>query len=293
MIEPVDKSGKLTVGELLTTAIVVFQDAGFRRPRFEAEYLLQAALGINKAALYLSSDKRIKPENMALYQGMLARRLTQEPLQYIVGEVEFWSRNFLVTPDVLIPRQETEFVLEQVLALIRRQTDGCRLILDMGTGSGIIADVLAAELPCQVVAVDLSPAALDVAMANINTHFLQHRVSFVCSDLFTAFAKQQQFDVIVSNPPYVAETEKDDLLMEVKEYEPSLSLFAGSDGLDFYRRLIPESYEYLRTGGWLCLEIGAFQGPAIIKMMADNGYQDVTILPDYAGHQRLVTGQKK
>ncbi len=293
MIELAAKTGTLTVGELLAEAISVFQNTGCVRPRFEAEYLLQAALGLNKVTLFLSSKKIVAPEDIVCYQGMLDRRLACEPLQYIAGEVEFWSRNFLVTPDVLIPRQETEFVLEQVLFLAGQQPDVCRRVLDMGTGSGIIAAVLADELSCQVIAVDSSPSALKVASTNINAHHLQTRVSFVCSDLFTAVSRSQQFDIIVSNPPYVAEAEKDNLHPEVTVYEPFSALFAGPDGLDCYRHLIPGSYEYLRPGGWLCLEIGAHQGPAIIKMLEGNGYLDVAILSDYAGQPRFAQGKKE
>jgi release factor glutamine methyltransferase len=293
VIELVNKTGALTVGELLAKAISKFQDAGCARPRFEAEYLLQAALGVNKATLFLSSRRRVAPEDIVCCQSMLDRRLAREPLQYIVGEVEFWSRNFLVTPDVLIPRQETEFVLEQVLSLVGRQADVCLQVLDMGTGSGIIADVLASELSCQVIAVDSSPLALKVAKTNIIAHNQQNRVSLVCSDLFSALTMQQQFDVIVSNPPYVAETEKDDLHPEVTSYEPFSALFAGPDGLDCYRRLIPESYEYLRPGGWLCLEIGMLQGPEIMEMLQVHGYRDVAILSDYAARPRFARGKKE
>lgn len=278
---------------MLAQAITGLQSAGCAHPRLDAEYLLQAALGVNRAALFLSLQKKAEPAAVVCYQNMVARRLTREPLQYIVGKVEFWSRDFFVTPEVLIPRQETEFVLEQTLALVNRQDNGCCRVLDMGTGSGIIADVLAAELSCRVIAVDLSPSALVVAGINITAHHLQHRVSLVCSDLFTALDCRQQFDIIVSNPPYVAEKERAALHPEVHVYEPSSALFAGHDGLDCYKRLIPESYDYLKPGGWLCLEIGAAQGEAIYKMLQEAGYMDVAILSDYARRPRFARGRKK
>lgn len=283
----------LTLRELLLEAGTRLEKAGFTKGHFEAEYLLLAVLGVNKVELFLHGERTLNPEDAAHYQAMLTRRLQQEPLQYIVGEVEFWSRDFLVTPDVLIPRQETEFVLEQILSLVRQQAFVCTQILDMGTGSGVIADVLAAELNCHVAAVDCSPAALDVARANIRRHHLQDKVTFVCSDLFAEIPQQAQFDLIVSNPPYVAESEMHDLHPEVREHEPPSALFAGSDGLECYRRLIPESIGYLRPGGWLCLEIGAAQGRLITDMLRANGYRDVAVLSDYADRPRLALGKQQ
>ncbi len=293
MNTPAQKTKTLSLRAALNEATGKLERAGCTAACFEAEYLMQALLEINRADLFLHGERGLNPEETVAYQTMLYRRLQQEPLQYIVGRVEFWSRDFQVTPDVLIPRQETEFVLEQILSLVRRRGLDCRYILDMGTGSGVVADVLAAELDCRVVAVDCSPAALEVAAANINRHQLQDKVSFICSDLFTELNSRQQFDIIVSNPPYVAESEKKDLHPEVTEYEPASALFAGPDGLDCYRRLIPESAGYLRSGGWLCLEIGATQGPAIMEMMKDSGYEHVAVLVDYADHPRLALGKKE
>ena len=292
MNTPAQKTKTLSIRTALNEASAKLERAGCTAACFEAEYLMQALLEINRVDLFLHGERRLNPEETVAYQTMLNRRLQQEPLQYIVGRVEFWSREFQVTPDVLIPRQETEFVLEQILSLVRRRGLDCRCILDMGTGSGVIADVLAAELDCPVVAVDSSPDALEVAAANINRHQLQDKVSFICSDLFAELNSRQQFDLIVSNPPYVAESEKKYLQPEVIEYEPGSALFAGPDGLDCYQRLIPESVGYLRSGGWLCLEIGATQGPAIMEIMRDCGYENVAVLVDYADHPRLALGQK-
>jgi len=293
MNTPAQKTKIWSIRTTLIEAIGTLERAGCTTALFEAEYLMQSLLGISRVELFLHREQRLNPEEKASYQTMLNRRLQHEPLQYIVGEVEFWSRNFQVTPDVLIPRQETEFVLEQILSLVRRQGLDCRDILDMGTGSGVIADVLAEELDCPVVAVDSSPAALKVAAANINRHLLQDRVTFICSDLFAELNRRQQFDLIVSNPPYVAESEKKDLKQEVIEYEPASALFAGTDGLDCYRLLIPESVGYLNSGGWLCLEIGATQGPAIMEMMKECGYENVAVLVDYSDRPRLALGQKE
>ncbi len=290
---PAQPTKTLTLRNVLQQAADRLERAGNTAALFEAEYLMQALLGISRVDLFLHGERRLNPEETEAYQTMLSRRLEQEPLQYIVGRVEFWSRDFLVTPDVLIPRHETEFVLERILSLVRRENIGCSHILDMGTGSGVIADVLAAELDCSVVAVDSSAAALGVAAVNINRHRLQDSVTFICSDLFGELNRQQQFDLIVSNPPYVAESEKKDLHPEVTEYEPDSALFAGPDGLDCYRRLIPESVDYLRPGGWLFLEIGATQGAAVMDMLQGSGFKNVAVDADYAERPRLALGQKR
>lgn len=285
----------LTVGDFLNQATGDFQHTGICRPHFEAQYLLQAVLNINKASLLLAIQKKLTPEQASLFHSMVARRLQGEPLQYIVGNVEFWSRRFRVTSDVLIPRQETEFVLEQALDLLNKHYSrpSDLKLLDMGTGSGVIADVLADELGCSILAVDISAQALAVAAGNIRNHHLQDKVTLVCSDLFSAISQRQYFDCIVANPPYVAEQERDGLSPEVAEFEPGQALFAGQDGLECYRRLIPESIFSLHSHGWLILEIGAFQEREIEEMLRENKYRNVRIRLDYAGRPRFACGQKE
>jgi len=285
-------SSVLTYRNCLAEAVTCLQQAGVEDPRFEAEYLLMALLEVGKVEMFLHGERLLSPEKAAEYQSMLNRRLRLEPLQYIVGKVEFWSRDFRLSPEVLIPRQETEFVLERILAHISEQSLVCENVLDMGTGSGVIADVLASDLDCRVLAVDSSYAALKVAQDNIFWHHLQSQVSFLCSDLFSGISQQFSFDLIVSNPPYVAESEKRYLYSEVLDYEPSAALFAGVDGLSCYRRLIPESLSYLRSGGWLCLEIGASQGRSIVELLQGHGFHEVDILTDYADRPRLALGKK-
>ena len=265
------------------------------RPEFEAQYLLEAVLDVNRAALFLSLENRMENRQAKRFSSMVARRLQGEPLQYIVGQVEFWSGTFHLTPDVLIPRHETEFVLEQTIALLRGRFPSTETLqlLDMGVGSGVIADVLAKELGCHVVGVDISPAALAVAAANIRRHRLDSQVALVCSDLFAALSCSRQFDCIVANPPYVAECEKGELAAEVVRFEPEQALFGGYDGLDCYRRLIPDSLTFLHPGGWLVLEIGAGQGRAVAVMLRDAGYRDVIVRPDYSGRSRFACGRKE
>lgn len=285
---------KLIIGKILTWATRKFECAEIARPDFEAQYLLLAVLHINKAALFLSLENRMTARQAERFSTMVERRLQGEPLQYIVGSVEFWSKNFHLTPDVLIPRHETEFVLEQAIALLKERfprPETLRL-LDMGTGSGVIADVLAGELGCHVLACDISPHALAVAAKNIAEHYLENRVTLICSDLFAAISTTRKFDCIIANPPYVAENEKGELAAEVVQFEPGQALFAGCDGLDCYRRLIPQSYTFLNAGGWLMLEIGACQGEDIAVMLHDAGYRNIGIRADYSGRSRFACGRK-
>ncbi len=287
--------GELILRRVLAWATRNLKHAGISRPDFEAQYLLLDVLCINKAALFLSLENRMEARQFKRFAAMVARRLGSEPLQYIVGSVEFWSKTFRLTPDVLIPRHETEFILEQIIALLDEQFPCPEKLqlLDIGTGSGVIADVLAGELGCHVLALDISAQALAVAARNIYEHQLGNRVTLVCSDLFAAISKTQKFDSIVANPPYVAEQEKEELADEVVQFEPGRALFAGYDGLDCYRRLIPESYAFLRPGGWLMLEIGASQGEDISVMLHDAGYRNITIRLDYSGRPRFACGRKQ
>ncbi len=284
----------VSIAEIRAWAIRTLQDGGIQRADFEAEYLLQALLKINRAALFLLNNEDLSPQQVPVFQTMINRRLAGEPLQYIVGTAEFWSKTFKVTPDVLIPRQETEFVVEQTIFLLHDQfTRSNRLrLLDMGTGSGVIADILADETGCAVLAVDISPAALVVADTNIRKHHLRDRVELVCSDLFSAILSANRFDCIVANPPYVAENEKDDLTAEVVAFEPSRALFAGHDGLACYRRLIPDSLDFLSDGGWLILEIGASQDMVVKELFAENGYRNIDVRMDYSGRPRFACGRK-
>ena len=286
---------ELIIGRVLAQATRNFEQAEISRPDFEAQYLLLAVLHINKATLFLSLKNRMKARQAERFNTMVSRRLQGEPLQYIVGSVEFWSKNFHLTPDVLIPRHETEFVLEQTIALLKSQfpcPQKLRL-LDMGTGSGVIADVLAGELGCHVLGVDISAPALAVAARNITEHQLEKRVALICSDLFAAISRTRKFDCIVANPPYIAEHEKEELADEIIQFEPGKALFAGDDGLDCYRRLIPESSAFLYPGGWLILEIGAYQGQAVSLMLRDAGYRSISIQLDYSGRSRFACGKKK
>jgi release factor glutamine methyltransferase len=252
----------------------------------DAALLLRHALAITYAQQLAHPARPLTPVELAAYDALIARRLTHEPIQYITGEQEFYGLTLHVTPAVLIPRPETEHLVESVLAEMQQVSANTFRILDIGTGSGAIAIALAHHLPqANITAVDLSPAALEVAAANAARHNLSDRIHFVQSDLLASFAPNELpfdtpgatasglgslgWDAIVSNPPYVPTTDRATLHPQVREHEPASALFAGTDGLDIYRRLIPQACAALAAGGLLALEIGQGQRNSIAALLAD------------------------
>jgi release factor glutamine methyltransferase len=244
--------------------------------RRDAELLLLHHLGITRAQLLADHTREITPTQLAAYEASITRRLTSEPIQYITGHQEFYGLNFHITPAVLIPRPETELLVEAVLKHLPANQP--LRIADIGTGSGILAITLAVHLPqAEITAIDISPEALAIARHNAETHHVAHRIHFVESDLLTTIPNQQ-FDAIVSNPPYVPTTDRETLHPQVRDHEPATALFAGPTGLDIYTRLIPQAYAALTPGGLLALEIGYGQSEAIQQLLT--AWQDVTILND-------------
>jgi release factor glutamine methyltransferase len=255
-------------------------------PRRDAEVLLAHVLGCDQTALFTYPERLLSSGESDWYESLLTRRMSSEPMQYIVGAQEFFGLLFEVTPDVLIPRPETEQVVEA--ALERIGPEGNPRMVDVGTGSGAIAVALAHALPrAQLTAVDLSPAALDVARRNAERHGVADRVTFLQSDLLAAI-DDGDFDVVVSNPPYVAEAEV--LEPQVSNYEPHSALYAGPTGLEIYERLIPQARRVLKPNGWLMLEIGFGQSPALFKLLSE--WAGVSFLDDLRGIPRVVQAQK-
>jgi len=255
--------------------------------RRDAELLLMRVLSCDRAYLLTHPETQLSAEQASVYAGWLARRARHEPVQYIVGEQEFYGLTFRVTPDVLIPRPETEHLVEAALA--RTDRDASLRIADIGTGSGAIAVALAHALPrARITALDISTGALAVARENAAKHCVSDRVRFSESDLLRA-AAGEQFDMIVSNPPYVSEGEE--LEPQVRDYEPASALFAGPEGLDIYRRLIPQTQAALRPGGWLLLEIGHGQRDALARLLA--GWGNVSFVADLQGIPRVACAQRK
>jgi release factor glutamine methyltransferase len=254
------------------------------QPRRDAELLLMRCLGRDRAWLLTHSDELLTPAQATQYEQWIARRARYEPIQYITGEQEFYGLTFHVTPAVLIPRPETEHLVEAALARIPH--DAPSRIADIGTGSGAIAIALAHTLPqANVTALDLSPAALSIAQENasrlgVSVHFLE-------SDLLQAVSGEH-FDIIVSNPPYVPESEI--LEPQVRDYEPATALYAGANGLDIYERLIPQAHAALKPRGWLLMEIGHGQREALAALLKD--WNEVSFIDDLQGIPRVACAKR-
>ena len=254
--------------------------------RRDAELLLLRATGRDRAFLLTHPDAELTIEQQATYEQWLDRRARHEPVQYILGEQEFYGLTLRVTPDVLIPRPETEHLVDATLSRVSH--DAAVRVADVGTGSGAIAIALARSLPlAELTALELSPPALEVARQNATRHGVAERIRFIQSDLLAAVSREI-FDAIVSNPPYVAEGEV--LEEQVRGYEPTDALFAGPGGLDVYRRLIPQARESLKAGGWLLMEIGHGQREALARLLT--GWSEVEFVPDLQGIPRVACARR-
>jgi len=255
----------------------------------DAELLLLHVLGASRTVLFTDGGRALGERELVEYEALVARRLRGEPIQYIVGEQEFYGLALKVTPAVLIPRPETELLVEAVLG--RVPADCAMRIVDVGTGSGAIAIAIAKHLPfAEVTGVDLSAAALAVARENAARHGLGERIRFVESDLLAAVSGEREvFDAVLSNPPYVPDSDSESLHRQVREYEPEGALFAGADGLEVYRRLIPQAARALRPGGLLAMEFGYGQRGALAELLRE--WDAVEFLDDLQGVARVALAQ--
>lgn len=284
----------MRVVDLLQFAIGELISVGIEESGADAQLLLGHCLGKTRTGLFLAAQEQVPEEERQAFLDLLARRKKREPLAYILGEREFWSLPFTVTPAVLIPRPETEFLLEQALASARRQSIHEGLILDLCCGSGVIAIVLALELGRRVTAVDISSAALEVARANCHRHGVEEQVSLLQADLITAFPPRRAFSLVVSNPPYVSRRDiQQDLEPEVAKFEPHLALDGGERGLDVIQRIRDGLPAVMLSGGEVFIEIGADQGSEVQRLFAEPSgpvicYKNVAILKDYAGRDRVL-----
>jgi release factor glutamine methyltransferase len=256
----------------------------------DAALLLRHVLAISHAAQLTEPERELTTEQQATFDALILRRIANEPIQYITGEQEFYGLTLRVTPAVLIPRPETEHLVEAVLAELNLAQS--LRILDVGTGSGAIAIALAFHLPnAQITAVDLSAAALEVAAANTARHALAGRIRYLKSDLLDAFPPDEApFAAIVSNPPYVPAADRASLHPQVRDHEPAAALFAGPDGLDIYRRLIPQARAALQPNGLLALEIGHGQSEAIASLLS--GWKELRFLDDLQHIPRIALARK-
>ena len=280
--------------ELLQRAAGELQATGIEEFVLEARLLLQSCLGKTRTEIFLLGGEEVRQEDEMRYLACIDRRKKREPLAYIVGEQEFWSMPFFVCPDVLIPRPETEFLLDRVLSLVSQDNLTRGPLLDLCCGSGVIATVLAKETGKMIIASDISFSALSVARKNLQRHGQDSQVSLVMADLFSPFCPNRAFSLVVSNPPYVGRYDLDHSLEpEVAVFEPRLALDGGSAGMEVIVEIRRQIVKYLCPGGQLFMEIGADQGEATLALF--NGmskstpdFTRVEILIDYAGRDRVL-----
>lgn len=283
-----------TLRDALREGIARLEAARTPSAALAAELLLMHAARCNRSFLYAHPERALTSEASHEYFSLIERRVAGTPTQHLVGSQEFWGLEFAVTPDVLIPRPETEHVVEVALARTGEARKNAELqIADIGTGSGCIAVALAKELPnARIFASDISAAALDVARRNAAKHGVAHRIEFVESDLLGAIDAHVVFDLIVSNPPYVALRDAESLAIEVQQHEPHAALFAGDDGLAVYRPLITVAESRVKTGGHLVLELGYGQFEPVSELLDAARWSHVSATLDLAGIPRVLAATR-
>jgi release factor glutamine methyltransferase len=290
----------VSLRDSLTAAIARLTQANAPSPRLNAETLLMFTLNCDRAYLFAHPERELTDDEQKRYDEALAQRSKGIPTQYITGHQEFWGMDFLVSPAVLIPRPETEHLIETVLPLAKAMSSP--KIVDVGTGSGCIALALARELPqAEIHATDISPDALEIAEANAARLRLDYRSSldrdptaacrlfFHDSDLLNG-ADRATFDFVVSNPPYVGESEADQVQLEVRKFEPRNAVFAGPTGLEVIARLVPAAHRALKRGGWLIVEISGTIAEGVVQLLKD--WQDLKITNDLQGIPRVVSARR-
>jgi len=282
----------MTLRQAVESAYQLFLAQDVPSPRLNAELLLLFVLNKERAYLYAHPERELTADEQSRYDEVTRERAHGCPTQYITGHQEFWGLDFLVTPAVLIPRPETEHVVETVLALVNEYSGRERLrMVDAGTGSGCIALALASELrTAEIHACDLSEEALEIARVNAARLALGARVLFRRSDLLGIY-DSAAFDFVISNPPYVGENEADKVQKQVREFEPRAAVFSGPHGLDIYHRLIPQAHRVLKPGGWLVMEIGYSIEEQVNGLLTD-GWSDLQTTADLQGIPRVVAAKK-
>ena len=282
------------VADILGRAAAWLRGAGIETPRLDAELLLMKALGWSREDLYRHLEGGVPAPRAARFESLVSRRVRGEPVAYITGSREFWSLDFRVTSDVLIPRPETEHLVETVLDFLASRPGPCR-VLEIGTGSGAIAVCLATECErVEVWATDVCASALDVARENARRHGVERRIHWLRGDLLAPVrGLPEGFDVLVSNPPYIPSGRIPGLPRDVRDWEPRVALDGGVDGMDFYRGIIRDGVCHLREGGLLAVEIGAEQGDEVSRLFgAREELCQVRIRRDYSGLPRVATAER-
>lgn len=283
-----------TIAEAIAEGAARLESSVVGEARRTAGVLLCHVLGIERTQLLTQSEQTVSEGDYKSFLRLIERRANGEPLQYITGHQEFYGIDFIVSPDVLIPRPETEFLVERVIALAETIEDEQPLIVDIGTGSGCIAVAVAMHAPrARLIAIDVSEAAIDLAKRNAERHSVQERIEFRAGDLLTPLVGLKgSIDILASNPPYVIEGRTELIQREVRDWEPRIALFGGSDGLEFYRRLLLEGLDFVRPGGFMVVEIGYGQFDAITEMIAASSWELVDYRRDLQGIPRTITVRK-
>jgi release factor glutamine methyltransferase len=288
-----------TIGELLKVSADYLKQKGIDSPRLSAEILLAHQLHLTRVKLYLQYDQPLTEPEVEGYRALVRRRLSREPVQYITGTQEFWSMEFIVNPSVLIPRPETEVLVEQAVSLRKEdpnlQKEGVNL-LDLGTGCGALAVALAREFEKALIcATDFSEEALRVARRNAERLDVKDRIEFKCGDLFAPFArKAARFDMILSNPPYISTEAFETLSPEVRDHEPKSALDGREQGMYYITRILKEAAGYLVPGGWILVEMDPEQTSKAIRVIEETGqFTEHRRVQDYSHRYRMVMARKK
>ncbi len=285
-----------TIQKLLNWVTEHLTGKGIDSPRLSAELLLCGVVELKRIELYTQFDKPVAKQQLDRLHDLVKRAGHNEPIAYLVGKTEFYSLELNVTPDCMIPRPETELLVERAIEFLRTRP-GTQFVCDLCTGSGCIAVAIGRNYPdARIIATDICDAALAVAAGNVEKHQLGDRITLLCGDLFDPIMPQldvNKFDLIVCNPPYVSTAEYEKLDRNVKDYEPKVALFAGVDGLDIYCRIIEKAEEFLKPNAALMLEIGYAQGPAVRQLLEQTGaFAEIKIEKDPHNNDRIVSARK-
>lgn len=280
-----------TIGSLVRWATDDFRARGIESPRLDAELIVGHALSLTRTQIIMHLDRPLEERELTQLRALVKRRRAREPMAYLRGEREFFGRSFMVDKRVLVPRPDTEVLVDVALHRTSNRALSCRT-LDLCTGSGCVAITLSKERPTTpVLATDISDDALAVAREN-RERLGAYRVAFAHGDLFAAVPASATFDLIVSNPPYIPSGDIQGLMPDVRDFEPRLALDGGKDGLDSIRRIVTESPKYLAKDGILAVELGAGEAPAVRDLFLERGYMDVEIAKDIARIERVVSGRR-
>jgi release factor glutamine methyltransferase len=286
-----------TIQKLLNWVTEYLAAKGIESPRLSAELLLSHVLGLKRIDLYTQFDKQVPQQQLNNLHDLVKRAGLHEPVAYLTGKTEFYSLELDITADCMIPRPETELLVQRSIEFLRTRS-GIQYVCDLCTGSGCIAVAIAKNFPdARITATDISDAALKIAARNVEKHQLKERVRLLCGDLFEPIIQQldvSQFDLIVCNPPYVSTAEYEKLDKNIKDYEPASALLAGEDGMDIYQKIINKVDEFLKPGAALMLEIGYAQGSAVRGLLEQTGaFTEIKIEKDPHNNDRIVISRKK